>query len=411
MKTILSIIFFIGFITKVSAQEGRPALGAETAESQRVKTIIRDAFPHDLADWEMEDESKVDGETWFHDGGMAVKYPFIHEFKVRYVRKNISENERKKWQKIAIDEAGIQKMIDETECEIIVSVNNFQVEFSSKSLQTKVISPFSLALVAQHGAKLFIGNGWKMTKNEDLGDGRRNYVVEAPINKAIPMTQIQTVQFASKSSPTVLDLFLKNINLKVIQALIGQNKISQSAISKPINTEKTLIKPIEGNNEIVFTLNGGDFSNRTFKLKHSKESEFGYLRNNHPNPAVTENAITRILIQEDDDFTTKNKTGFLDITIPFIRQTGQFEVFNGSEKASFVGGINCWDGCEYSFNAENMKVNIIRYDAVGGFIEGTFEGEVKVGYKLNQPLDTDKQKRPNAQIKGKFKVHRKEDRY
>ena len=225
------------------------------------------------------------------------------------------------------------------------------------------------------------------------------------------MTQIQTIHLDCSGSPAVIDFILKNTDLKSVQALIGQNKITQPTVSQSPPKEKPLAKPLEGTNEIVFSLDGGDFKNRTFRLQPSNQNEFGYLRNNHPNPAVTDNAVTRILMAEDDDFTTKNKTGFLDITIPFIRQTGQFEVYPGSEKSSFAGGINCWDGCEYSFDADGMKVTISRYDAVGGFIEGTFEGEVTVGYKINQLLDNDQKKRPNAQIKGHFKVHRKEDRY
>lgn len=411
------ILFFLYLISSVGvrvlyAQEGRPALAAETTESQRIKTIIKDAFPHDLENWQIEDESKTDGETWFHDGGMAAKTPFTHEFKIIYTRKNISDAEREKWKKIAVDEAGIQKMMDETQFEVQVLVNSFRLEFTSKKIQNKVLSPFNLVFVGQHGAKLLMGNGWKITKDEDLEDGgRRDYVVETSINRSLPMTQIQTIQIETSGSPEVLDFFLKNIKIKDIQALIGQNKITHITNNQSVISEKAFLKPLEGKHIIEFTLNGGDFSNRTFKLKHSAEGEFGYLNNFHPNPNITDNAVTRILIQEDDDFTTKNKTGFLDITIPFIRRTGKFEIYPNAEKATFAGGINCWDGCEYSFDAEKMVINISKYDPVGGYIEGTFEGEVKVRYKVNQPIDNEQKYRPEAQIKGKFKVHRKADRY
>ncbi|CAH0994526.1 hypothetical protein EMA8858_00636 [Emticicia aquatica] len=411
MKTILSIIFFIVFLNKTSAQEGRPALVSETNEDERVKNIIKKAFPHDLENWEIEDELKTDGITWFHNGGEAANSPFTHQFKINYKRKNVSEQEREKWKKVAVDILGIQKMMAETECEIVVTVNSFFTEFEAENLQIKVVSPFNISLVGPFEAKYFMGNGWKISKHESLEENRRNYVVETSINKGVPMTQIQTIHLDCTGSPSVVDYFLKNTDLKAIQALVGQNKITQPTNNQSIIKEKPLAKPLEGNNEIEFTLNGGDFNNRTFKLKHSKDGEFGYLLNNHPNPAITDNAMTRILIQEDDDFTTKNKTGFLDITIPFIRKTGEFEVFQGAEKTSFTGGINCWDGCEYSFDANEMKVNVSRYDVVGGFIEGTFEGEVTVGYKINLPLDNEQKKRPNAQIKGRFKVHRKEDRY
>lgn len=411
MKLRPILFIFLLSLSYLHAQEGRPALPVETAEDERIKTVLKNAFPHELENWEVEDESKTDGITWFHNGGEAANSPFIHRYKINYKRKNVSDQEREKWKKTAVDVLGIQKMIAETECEIIVTVNHFFTEFAAENLQTKAVSPFNLSMTGPFEAKLFIGNGWKMTKNEDLGDKRRNYVVESTLNKAAPMTQIQTIYLDCTGSPAVIDFFLKNTDLKSIQALIGQNKITQPSVSQSAPKERPLAKPLEGNNEIMFSLDGGDFKNRTFRLKSSKENEFGYLRNNHPNPAVTDNAVTRILIAEDDDFTTKNKTGFLDITIPFIRKTGEFDVFQGAEKASFAGGINCWDGCEYSFDGDGMKVTISRYDAVGGFIEGTFEGEVKVGYRVNQPLDNDQKKRPNAQIKGHFKVHRKEDRY
>ncbi|GGD40117.1 hypothetical protein GCM10011514_00250 [Emticicia aquatilis] len=410
MKILLSIALLF-FSPLIFAQEGRPALASETSEDERVKSTIKKAFPHDLENWEVEDESKTDGITWFHNGGEAANSPFTHQYKINYKRKNVSEQEREKWKKVAVDVVGIQKMMAETECEIVVTVNTFFTEFEAENLQTKAVSPFNLSMVGPFEAKYFMGNGWKISKNESLEDNRRNYVVEAAINKGVPMTQIQTIHLDCTGSPTVVDFILKNTDLKAIQTLVGQNKITQPTNNQTITKEKPLTKPLEGNNEIEFTLDGGDFHNRTFKLKHSKDGEFGYLLNNHPNPAITDNAMTRILIQEDDDFKTKNKTGFLDITIPFIRKTGEFEVFKGAEKASFAGGINCWDGCEYSFDADGMKVNVSRYDAVGGFIEGTFEGEVTVGYKINQPLDNDQKKRPNAQIKGRFKVHRKEDRY
>jgi hypothetical protein len=412
MKFLPLLFVFLHSISYSYAQEGRPALPVETAESERVKTILKKAFPHELDNWEVEDESKTDGITWFHSSDEAVTSPFLHEYKIRYVRKNVSEEERKKWQAIAVDEAGVQKMLDENECEIRVFVNTFYHSFTAGSkTEAKPIAPFSLAFTGQHGARLFMGNGWKIAKTEPLEEGKRELEVTSVLNKGVPMTQIQSILLTVTGSPAVRDFFLKNTDLKSIQALIGQNKITQPTVNQPSPKEKPLTKPLEGNNEIVFTLDGGDFKNRTFRLKSSKENEFGYLRNNHPNPAVTDNAVTRILIAEDDDFTTKNKTGFLDITIPFIRKTGEFDVFQGAEKASFAGGINCWDGCEYSFDGDGMKVTISRYDAVGGFIEGTFEGEVKVGYKVHQPLDNDKKKRPNAQIKGHFKVHRKEDRY
>lgn len=413
MKMIFGLV--VGCLTSVVsfAQEGRPALEAETAEDERVKKIIQKAFPHDLPDWRVEDESKTDGATWFHDGGVAVKYPFGHGFSIRYVRQNVSEAEREKWRKVAVDVAGIQKMMDETECEIKVRVNSFSSRLETDgTAPQRAIPAFDLALVGPHESRLAVGTGW-MAKSETLEDQRMAYSLAAPVNRTVPMTQIQTVLIEVKGSPTVLDYFLKNTDVAALRALVGQQKVVRPTVvaSTVARGEKPLAKPVAGVNEIEFTLDGGDFQNRRIRLKHSDQGEFGYLRNNHPNPGVTENAVTRILIQEDDDFKTKNKSGFLDITIPFIRKTGEFTVYPGAEKASFAGGINCWDGCEYSFDADGLKVSITRYDPVGGFIEGTFTGEVKVVYKASQPLDNDQKKRPNAHITGRFKVRRKADRF
>lgn len=395
-------------------QEGRPALESETAEDHRVKKIIQKAFPHDLPDWRVDDESKTEGVTWFHDGGSAVKSPFGHGFFIRYVRQNVSEAEKEKWRKVAVDMAGIQKMQDETECEIKVRVNGFSSRLETDGTATKRTVPsFDLVLVGPHESRLAMGTGWT-SKSEMLDDQRMAYSWAAPLNRTVPMTQVQTVILELKGSPAVLDYFLKNMDVAALRALIGQqnvNSLTATANAGAKVVEKPLTKPLPGLNEIEFTLNGGDFQNRLIRLKHSAQGEFGYLRNNHPNPAITENAVTRILVQEDDDFKTKNKSGFLDITIPFIRKTGEFEVYPNAEKASFVGGVNCWDGCEYSFDADRLKVSITRYDPVGGFIEGTFAGEVKVVYKASQPLDNDQKKRPNAQIDGRFKVHRQADRY
>ncbi|MBN8820972.1 MULTISPECIES: hypothetical protein [unclassified Spirosoma] len=416
MKTALLLLIGCMVSGACLGQEGRPALEAETAEDERVKTIIQKALPHDLPDWRVEDESKTTGVTWFHDGGAAVKYPFAHGYSIRYVRQNVSEAEKDQWRKIAVDVAGVQKMLDETECEIKVRVNGFSSRLETDgTAQKRGFPSFDLALIGPHESRLMMGIGWNTAKAEALDDQRMAYSLLAPLNRAMPMTQIQTVLLEVKGSPAVLDYFLKQMDIAALRTLVGAQKISNQAISsaKAVanEVEKPLTNPLAGINEIEFTLNGGNFQNRHIRLKHSSDGEFGYLRNNHPNPTTTENAVTRILIQEDDDFKTKMKSGFLDITIPFIRKTGTFEVYAGAEKASFSGGINCWDGCEYSFDANGLTVTVTRYDPVGGFIEGTFTGDVKVGYRLNQPLDNDQKKRPNAQINGRFKVRRKADRF
>ena len=409
----LLYLFACLFVAGLSfAQEGRPALAIETAESERVKTTIKKALPHDLENWAIERESDTDGDLSFHNGSVGYTSYFSHEFAIRYVRKNVSEEEKQKWRAIAVDEAGIQKMIDETECEINVYVNTFENELTTAGkLESKAISPFTFALVGAHGARLCLGNGWKTAQTTPLEDGKKLIRILMPPNDNLPKTQIQSILITVKGSPTVLDFFLKNTDLKALQALIGQNKINTATTASMPPAETPLAKPAAGVNEIEFTLSGGDFNQRIVRLKPSVDNQFGYLRNNHPNRAITENAVTRILISEDSDFKTYNKTGFLDITIPFIRQTGQFEVFPGSEKSSFSGGVNCWNGCEYSFDANGLTVKIVKYDPVGGFIEGTFEGDVKVGYKINEPIDTDQQKRPDAHIKGRFKVRRQKDRY
>ncbi|MEZ0541376.1 hypothetical protein [Fibrella arboris] len=412
MKTLL--VLAIGCLASTAGygQEGRPALAAETAEDERVKTIIQKALPHDLPDWRVDDESKLAGVTWFHDGGAAVKYPFSHGFSIRYVRQNVSEAEKEKWRKIAVDVAGIQQMQDETECDIKVYVNSFGSRLETDGVaKHSLVPPFELALVGLHESRLAMGAGWKLTKT-DLGDQQTAYSLAAPLSRAVPMTQIQTVLLAVKGSPAVLDYFLKHIDLTALGTLVGQQKMNRSAATTSVDkvAEKPLSQPTAGVNEIAFTLDGGDFQHRLIRLKHSAFGEFGYLRNNHPDPTVTDNAVTRILMQEDDDFKTKNKSGFLDITIPFIRKTGDFQVFPGAGKASFTGGINCWEGCEYSFTADGLTVSITRYDPVGGFIEGTFTGAVNVVYKANQPLDNDQKKRPDAQIQGHFKVRRQADR-
>lgn len=402
-----AMVFF-----QVHAQEGRPALAIETAESKRVKSIIRNALPHSLDNWAIERESDTDGETWFHNGSVGHSSFFSHEFKIRYVRKNVSEEEKDKWRAIAVDMAGIQKMMDETECEIDVYVNAFENEVTTKgALKPKSMAPFSFALMGQHGARLCMGNDWKVAKTTPLDDGQTMYRIEMQPNLKLPMTQIQSILIMVKGSPTVLDFFLKNTDLNALKNLVGENKISSPDPVKAPSSEKTLAKPLAGINEIEFILNGGDFSQRNIRLKHSVDNQFGYLRNNHPNRAITENAVTRILISEDSDYKTYNSAGFLDITIPFIRQTGQFEAFPGSEKSSFRGGVNCWNGCEYSFDSNGVTIKITTYDPVGGFIEGTFEGDVKVGYKIHEPIGTDQQKRPDAYIKGHFKVRRQKDRY
>ncbi|MBB3837585.1 hypothetical protein FHS57_001582 [Runella defluvii] len=403
-------IVFVCF--QAHAQEGRPALAIETAESQRVKSIIKNALPHQLENWAIERESDTDGDTWFHNGSVGYSSFFSHEFKIRYVRKNVSEDEKNKWRTIAVDMAGIQKMMDETECEIDVYVNAFENELTTQgSLHPKPIPPFPFVMVGPHDARLCMGKGWKVAKTTPLDDGQTLYRFEMPPSFTVPMTQIQSILILVKGSPTVLDFFLKNTDLKALKDLMGENKIPIPNPSQAPPMEKTLAKPLAGTNEIEFTLNGGDFNQRTVRLKPSVDNQFGYLRNNHPNRAITENAITRILISEDSDFKTYTSAGFLDITIPFIRQTGQFETFPGSEKSSFRGGINCWNGCEYSFDSNGVTIKITSYDPVGGFIEGTFEGDVKVGYKIHEPIGTDQQKRPDAHIKGHFKVRRQKDRY
>ncbi|MFN8347026.1 MAG: hypothetical protein U0X91_18645 [Spirosomataceae bacterium] len=412
MQSLLWFIAFLSFTVPVFAQEGRPALAIETAESERVKSIIKKALPHNLENWAIERESDTDGDTWFHNGSVGHSSFFSHEFKIRYVRQHVSEDEKNKWRAIAVDMAGIQKMLDETECEIDVYVNAFENEVTAQGpLKPKSMAPFSFALVGQHGARLCMGKGWKVAKTTPLDDGQTLYRIAMPPSFSVPMTQIQSMLILVKGSPAVLDFFLKNTDLNALQALIGENKIPIPEIGQAPPVEKSLTKPLAGLNEIEFTLNGGDFNQRKLRFKHSTDNQFGYLRNNHPNRAVTENAVTRILISEDADYKTYSSTGFLDITIPFIRQTGQFETYPGSEKSSFRGGVNCWNGCEYSFDSNGVTIKITAYDPVGGFIEGTFEGEVKVGYKIHDPIDTDQQKRPDAQIKGHFKVRRQKDRF
>jgi hypothetical protein len=80
----MGLVAAAGGWSRIAAQEGRPALAAETAEDLRVLTAIHDAFPHDWDGWVIEGETKLEGATHFHDSGEAVRRPFRHEYKIEY---------------------------------------------------------------------------------------------------------------------------------------------------------------------------------------------------------------------------------------------------------------------------------------------------------------------------------------
>lgn len=402
----VALVTLICGSAQAAAQEGRPALPAETAEDARVKQAIHDAMPRDFDRWSIDSESDVDGIRQFHDSGEAVRYPFTHQYAITYVYQP-TDAEAAKWRAMATDTAGIQQVTDETRCEITVFVNGFErTVHSTGPITTRTTAPFSVALHGLHGAQLFLGP-WKAGTPVRDSDGI-TYQVTATRDQKASGTAIQTMLIAIRGSSRVVDLFVGRIKIAALASMIGEDRATRVTRTAAA-VEAPLAKPVPGSNVIEFTLDGGDYHGRVFRMKHSATMEFAYLRNNHPDAAVTDNAVTRVLASEDDDFTTKNKTAFLDVTVPFIRRTGSFEVTGDSPNATFQGGVNCWDGCEWTFDAVKMTVTVTKYDPVNGFVEGDFSGEVTVKFRPNLPTSNRVEK--GRISNGHFKVRRQADRY
>jgi hypothetical protein len=394
-------------VLRAGAQGGRPALPAETAEDARVKQALRDALPHALPRWTVESESNLDGVTGFHNGSQAVTEPFTHQFKISYAYQP-TDAERAKWQAAPATAAAIQQMLEETSCEVTVDVNRFEQAIDAAApADTRVRPPFAQAVSDAHGAWLLLGP-WALGAPE-RGDATVSYRATAARNRSVPASQIQTVVLAITGSPRVVDFVLAHTDVAALAAMVGQNRMAAPARTGPASPERPLAAPAPGENLVTFTLDGGEFRQRTIRLKPSAQGQFGYLNNFYPDPAVTENAVTRVLAAEDDDFTTKTKTGFLDMTMPLVRQTGTFEVTPDNPKTTLDGGVNCWDGCEWSFGAQKLTVTVTRYDPVNGFIEGTFSGTVTLKYKASEPVD---HRETTATLTaGAFRVRRRADRY
>lgn len=417
MKNYLSFgILFILSIPRLFAQEGRSALPAETAEELRVLQAIHDALPRDWKGWKIEDETALQGREWFHEGGEASKYPFQHEYKITYVIDLTPEEAQRRRTAFERDTRDMMVKVEELEAgtrvEVQIWVNYFEDETRSKTAPaTKTVSPFNLTLWGPKAGKFFLGD-WKLTKNQPTDDGVE-LACRAVKRTDISMGQIQALKMYIKTTPAIREEFLKKLNTQGLKALIGQSFLNQKAITVSTAKEKPLAKPLEGKNEFWYTVDGGPFTNQKVMIKHSETMEQAYLRNNHPDPNVTQNAVTRLLIQEDGDTKLRTPYPFADITVPFIRKTGEFDVLTSEEMsgktATFSTGIGCWNGCEWSISPVRVHINVTRYDPVGGFVEGTFSGEAIAVYKANEPIEH----KPNPiKIKdGYFKIRRKEDRY
>lgn len=400
----------------VLAQEGRPALPAETAESLRVLQALHEAFPQQLNGWKVDDESKIEGIQWFHDGGAAVRYPFPHEYKITYVSDLSPAEAELRRKAFDREQKDMMTKVEELEAsnriEVQVWINYFEDQsHSSSQPQLRSFPPFDLTIWGAKASKLFLGN-WKVSKSQKLDDGYETDCL-ASKNPAASMGQIQALKLIIRCSSGIREEFLKKVNLKALKSLIGQNFLDQKIITSSTPVEQELARPLEGKNVFRYVIDGGDFSNSQVNIKHSESMEQAYLRNNHPDPKVTTNAVTRLLVQEDGDTQKRTPYPFADITIPFIRKTGEFEVLKeeemSGEKATFTLGINCWNGCEWSISAISIKVKVNKYDLVGGFVEGTFSGEGMAAFRPHE--HTDRKPFPVKIKDGYFRIKRKADRY
>ncbi|MFN7985539.1 MAG: hypothetical protein U0Q11_27170 [Vicinamibacterales bacterium] len=386
------------------AQDGRPALAVETAEDARVKQVLHDATPRDVGEWSLDDESPLDGVRGFHSSTDAVLYPFTHEYHAHF-RRRPPTSEADALRAAAGSEAGIRRVLEATECDLFLAVNDLESRFTAgETLRPLTLSNVSLGLTGSHETRVYWGP-WRVASTAPVDDGRVDYVVTARRNTALPGSAIQGVMARFACGKQAADAILAALDTRALNGLVGQSLMPVVPMGK--SPETPLARPAPGDNQISFTIEAEELPRRSVTLKPSRTGQFGYLRNNHPNPAVTEMAVTRILASEDDDFATKNKSGFLDVTIPFIRRTGTFDV-QPEGISTISGGINCWDDCEWSFDAEQVTVTVTRYDAVNGFIEGTFSGKVKVGHRIARPDGTWSS---GTIVDGVFKVHRQADRY
>ena len=389
----------------IHGQEGRPALPAETAEDARVKRVLNESLPNDLPKWTIESESRLDGVGSFHDPTEAVTTPFHHEITISYAY-HPTEQERAALQADATTTAGIRRVMASTQCEVRAAANDFDDQMHDEA-PIRVISrpPFSLALVGDVETRVYLGP-WAPGAPERDGDAME-YRPMATRNRTAPGSQIQTVSIRLACAPQAAELILAKSNVTRLATMIGES-VMPMPTRHPLPTEKALTPAPIGDTAIAFTIDGGDLHQRNVRLKPSKQEQFAYLNNLYPDFAVTDNAMTRLLASEDADFATKNKSGFLDITMPLVRTTGTFEVTPDADKATLAGGINCWDACEWSFDAKAVTVTVTRYDPVNGFIEGTFSGSVMLKYKASEPID---HRETTAMVTGGvFKVRRRADR-
>ena len=393
-------------------QEGRPATASETAEDLRVRRVIHDALPRPWGDWTLETETELAGTVGFHDGGMAARYPFTHEYKASYTLDLKSPTAARLKDAFDRQQIALVDLLAAGRIDVVVEINEFEsTQNADTRLEPRKLTLFDVAVLGARKTALYVGP-WTLVSNE-FRDERAETVLKATRNMTVSMGQVQCLSLTIEAPAATRDEFLTRTNVAALRALIGTTSLQQRAIVGPSKGEEApLAKPAAGTNEFRYDVEGPAFPKQSVSIPAFEPNQMTYLRNNHPDPQVVENAVTRVLVSAKEDTVNRTPTPFADITIPFVRRTGDFVVTKDpldDAKATLALGIDCWNGCGWSLMPDGIKITVSHYDAVGGFVDGSFSGPAVAMYRAHEPVDH--RSLPVTISNGYFKIRRKADRY
>ena len=398
--TFLLVILF--YTPALFAQRGTTK--AEQEEDARVKKILSDAMPRELDRWEIEDESKPEGITGFHnDMDFSKKDVFDHHYTISYKLTKASDELQKiiDAAKTANDFAGIMLA---SSCKITIQVNYDDVACYSSSTPYKTFSsPYSTVAYRDAAKKectlFFIGKGWTLTPTETETDNGKEYCIQSKLN-TMPGTIIQSIKITIESNAEVADMIIKKMDWEKINGLIGTGAIKEDMSEtelKKYYPEKP-VTPVTGNNFISFTMIAADGTSKDIVISSAKHdlSNGARLRNHHPNIKVLQDAHIDFNITDD-----KDPNLLFMLSLPVIRTTGTVTATEESDDNYQI----MWRGntdINHSFSPVSIEINLNKWAPPGDFLEGTFSGTATL--KDHNDFSTEK---PIYTIKnGKFKIRR-----
>jgi hypothetical protein len=408
-------LFFLSCLVCIiaSLHAQRPATAAEKAEDARVIKILVSAMPHDIDEAPDPDERSFRGSDlsgisgYYNDVNYTTRDVFEHQYTISY-QFTKAPNELKENVEAAKARNDADYLYNISSCDVEVYVNsNLTMPYSLlplKKLNTSYCSNVYRDAKGEKGTFLFFGNNWNVkpsvTDGEDNnGKPQKQYSLATKLTTH-PGTDIQGIVVYVKGHSDMADFIIKKIDWQKISSLLGSGKIKDDeseSVLKKYMVEKP-VKPVAGNNTLSFTYADKDGKEKQFAIISSKHdlSNCAILRNRNENPKIMQDAAIEFRIKDDKD---QNK--LFTISLPIIRATGTVTATYQSDydyKIMWRGNTDA----NHSFNAASIEIRLIKWAAVGDFLEGTFSGTATI----NDHNDGSTEKPAFTVTNGKFRVRR-----